>query len=205
MFACGAKNMVHLTKLERSDHMSVGERIKERRNELGMSVDELAVRLNKNRATVYRYEKGDIENLPIDILEPLAKALDTTPQYLMGWNDNPNADAVTIGELLRIMRLQRNMTVEEYSKEVGVSSEDLRKYETGEKYIPLSVINTISEYYRLSMESFTEGKRDPRDTNNVRLKRFKLWAENFGEIELTDEEHDKIIEYTKFLLYSRGK
>lgn len=185
--------------------MSVGERIKERRNELGMSVDELAVRLNKNRATVYRYEKGDIENLPIDILEPLAKALDTTPQYLMGWNDSPNADAVTIGELLRIMRLQRNMTVEEYSKEVGVSSEDLRKYETGEKYIPLSVINTISEYYRLSMESFTEGKRDPRDTNNVRLKRFKLWAENFGEIELTDEEHDKIIEYTKFLLYSRGK
>lgn len=185
--------------------MSVGERIKERRNELHMSVDELAVRLNKNRATVYRYEKGEIENLPIDILEPLAKALDTTPQYLMGWEDKLNTDAVTIGELLRMMRLQRNMTVEEYSKEVGISSEDLLKYETGEKFIPLSVINTISEYYRLSMESFTKGKRDPRDANNVRLERFKVWAENFGEIELTDEEHDKIIEYTKFLLYSRGK
>lgn len=66
--------------------MSVGKRIKERRNELHMSVDEMAVKLNKNRATIYRYEKGDIENLPIDILEPLAKALDTTPQYLMGWD-----------------------------------------------------------------------------------------------------------------------
>lgn len=66
--------------------MSVGKRIKERRNELHMSVDELAVKLNKNRATIYRYEKGDIENLPIDILEHLAKALDTTPQYLMGWD-----------------------------------------------------------------------------------------------------------------------
>lgn len=66
--------------------MSVGKRIKERRNELHMSVDEIAVKLNKNRATIYRYEKGDIENLPIDILEPLAKALDTTPQYLMGWD-----------------------------------------------------------------------------------------------------------------------
>lgn len=66
--------------------MSVGKRIKERRNELQMSVDELAAKLNKNRATIYRYEKGDIENLPIDILEPLAKALDTTPQYLMGWD-----------------------------------------------------------------------------------------------------------------------
>ena len=66
--------------------MSVGKRIKERRNELQMSVDELATKLNKNRATIYRYEKGEIENLPIDILEPLAKALDTTPQYLMGWD-----------------------------------------------------------------------------------------------------------------------
>lgn len=66
--------------------MSVGKRIKERRNELHMSVDEMAVKLNKNRATIYRYEKGDIENLPIDILKPLAKALDTTPQYLMGWD-----------------------------------------------------------------------------------------------------------------------
>lgn len=66
--------------------MTVGKRIRERRNELHMSVDELAKRLNKNRATVYRYEKGEIENLPIDVLEPLAKALDTTPQYLMGWD-----------------------------------------------------------------------------------------------------------------------
>ena len=66
--------------------MSVGKRIKERRNELHMSVDEMAVKLNKNRATIYRYEKGDIENLPIDILEPLAKALDTTPKYLMRWD-----------------------------------------------------------------------------------------------------------------------
>ena len=31
------------------------------------------------------YEKGDIENLPLDILEPIAAALQTTPQYLMGW------------------------------------------------------------------------------------------------------------------------
>ena len=66
--------------------MSVGKRIKERRNELHMSVDELAKYLNKNRATIYRYEKGEIENLPIDILEPLSKALNTTPQYLMGWD-----------------------------------------------------------------------------------------------------------------------
>lgn len=65
--------------------MGIGHRIKERRKALKMSADELGKRLGKNRATVYRYENGDIENLPIDILEPIATALGTTPQYLMGW------------------------------------------------------------------------------------------------------------------------
>ena len=66
--------------------MAIGHRIKERRKYLKMSAEELAKRLGKDRSTVYRYEKGDIENLPLDILEPIAKALDTTPQYLMGWD-----------------------------------------------------------------------------------------------------------------------
>ena len=66
--------------------MTVGKRIKNRRKNLRMSVDKLATKLNKNRATIYRYEKSDIENLPIHILESLAEALDTTPQYLMGWD-----------------------------------------------------------------------------------------------------------------------
>lgn len=67
--------------------MKVGQRIKERRKELKMSADELGRRLEKNRATIYRYENGDIENLPLDILEPIAEALLTTPQYLMGWDE----------------------------------------------------------------------------------------------------------------------
>jgi transcriptional regulator with XRE-family HTH domain len=51
-----------------------------------MSAEELGRRLGKDRSTIYRYEKGDIENLPLDILDPIAKALETTPQYLMGWD-----------------------------------------------------------------------------------------------------------------------
>lgn len=65
--------------------MSIGQRIKERRIELGLSVDELAKRLGKNRATVYRYESDDIKDLPLSVLEPLASALLTTPADLMGY------------------------------------------------------------------------------------------------------------------------
>lgn len=82
--------------------MDVGKRIKERRKELKLSVDELAQKLNKNRTTVYRYEKGDIENLPLDILGPLAEALNTTPAYLMGWENKSISAIDTITDYYRL-------------------------------------------------------------------------------------------------------
>ena len=67
--------------------MNIGQRIKQRRKDLKMSADELAEKLGKNRSTVFRYEKGDIENLPLDILVPISEILQTTPQHLMGWDE----------------------------------------------------------------------------------------------------------------------
>jgi repressor LexA len=68
--------------------MTIGDRIRLRRKQLGLSVDDLAKSLGKNRTTVYRYESDEIENLPLNVLDPLAKALHVTPAYLMGWEDN---------------------------------------------------------------------------------------------------------------------
>lgn len=67
--------------------MTIGERIKQRRKELGLSVDELADKLGKNRATIYRYESNEIEKLPTTVLEPLADVLGVSPGFLMGWED----------------------------------------------------------------------------------------------------------------------
>lgn len=66
--------------------MQIGERIKRRREALGLSADQVADKIGKNRATVYRYESNDIKNFPIEILIPLAEVLHTTPAYLMGWD-----------------------------------------------------------------------------------------------------------------------
>ena len=69
--------------------MTIGKRIRERRVACGLSVSDLAKQLGKNRSTVYRYESDEIENLPTDILEPIATALHTSPAYLMGWTEDP--------------------------------------------------------------------------------------------------------------------
>ena len=64
---------------------SIGDVIKARRTALGLTADDLARILKKSRATIYRYESTDIENMPVGVLEPLARALNTTPMELMGW------------------------------------------------------------------------------------------------------------------------
>lgn len=81
--------------------MNIGERIRQRRIELNLSVEEVAKRLGKNKATVYRYENNYIENLPAPILEPLAKILETSPSYLMGWHDAPNIIEILINNLTK--------------------------------------------------------------------------------------------------------
>ena len=69
--------------------MNIGKRIRDRRKELGLSADDLAEAIGKDRTTIYRYERGAIEKLPTNILVPIAEALHTTPAYLMGWDDDP--------------------------------------------------------------------------------------------------------------------
>ncbi|WP_289049203.1 helix-turn-helix domain-containing protein [uncultured Acidaminococcus sp.] len=69
---------------------TIGARIRECRKREGISAEELAKKLGKNKATVYRYENDDIKDLPITILEPLARALNTTPAYLLGWDKEKN-------------------------------------------------------------------------------------------------------------------
>lgn len=71
--------------------MTTGERMRARRKDLGLSAEDVAKMLNVSRATIYRYEKGDIEKVPGQVLEPLSYALHTTPAYLMGWDENPDA------------------------------------------------------------------------------------------------------------------
>ena len=65
----------------------VADRIKECREDARMGVDDLAKILGKNRATVYRYEKDEIENMPVEVISKIAVALNVDPAYLMGWTD----------------------------------------------------------------------------------------------------------------------
>lgn len=65
--------------------MTIGERIKARREELGMSQDELAIKIGyESRSSVNKIELG-LRNLPQSKIKLIADVLNTTPSYIMGW------------------------------------------------------------------------------------------------------------------------
>lgn len=53
--------------------MKTGQRIKEIREAKKITATELAQKLGVHHSTIYRYEKGDIEKVPTNILEDIAK------------------------------------------------------------------------------------------------------------------------------------
>lgn len=103
-------------------NLKIGQRIRKRRKELKLSADELGKRLGKDRSTIYRYEKGEIENLPLDILQPIADALNTTPQYLMGWEKTVEEKPVETANKLADMFL--GLEIKEHDDDVKIMLEE---------------------------------------------------------------------------------
>ncbi len=73
--------------------MTIGERIRARRKELGLSVPQIAAALGVSAATVYRYETGEIEKIPGSVVPALAMTLHTSRESLMGWSEAETAPA----------------------------------------------------------------------------------------------------------------
>ena len=70
--------------------MSKGKKIKLVREALNMTQTEIAKKTKSSKQTMYKYENDIITNIPSDKIMALAKALNTTPMYLMGWSDEIN-------------------------------------------------------------------------------------------------------------------
>lgn len=65
--------------------MTKGERLRKRREQLGLSQTEVANSVNVSKQTLYKYENDIVTNIPSDKIEALARKLETTPEFLMGW------------------------------------------------------------------------------------------------------------------------
>lgn len=70
----------------------IGKRIKAKRIELGMTQEDLANKLGyKSKTTIAKIENGTNDITQSRVVD-FANVLNTTPAYLMGWNNKTNAN-----------------------------------------------------------------------------------------------------------------
>ena len=74
----------------------VGGRIKERRTELNITMPELGRRVGVNKSTIQRYEADGVDPKRTMVINGLAEALLTTPEWLTGLSDDKEYDTYTL-------------------------------------------------------------------------------------------------------------
>lgn len=68
--------------------MEFKDRVYNSRKQINKTLEEVAKEVGVSAATISRYESGEIENIRRDKIAKLARALDVTPAYLMGWEED---------------------------------------------------------------------------------------------------------------------
>lgn len=79
--------------------MTIGERIKHRRKELGLTQLELAKKLGYTSKTTIAKIETNANNLKQSKIKAIADALNTTPAYIMGWTEDDQKKQDMICEL----------------------------------------------------------------------------------------------------------
>lgn len=112
--------------------MTIGERIKQRRQQLNMSQAQLALKLNyRSRSSINKIELNHNDITQSKVVA-FAQALKTTPAYLMGWEEH---DYPPVSYQRDIGSLDFNSS----NMQVGETSEMIR--------LPEHLFNAKSEYY----------------------------------------------------------
>lgn len=144
------------------------KRIQERRLELNLSYQALADRTGLSKSTLQRYETGDIMNIPLSKIDILAQGLQTSPLYLLGWEDSPNNKEAEIIEAYR-KQPQLHEAVEKvlgiYKDDTGSIKERTMTFKIAsrEGADTIELTDDQRKEFVKEVEEIKKNKRDHRD------------------------------------------
>lgn len=72
--------------------MNMGQKIYELRTQKGLTLEELGNMVGVGKSTVRKWENGIIANMKRDKILEVSRALDTSPAYLMGWDEDEHSN-----------------------------------------------------------------------------------------------------------------
>lgn len=111
--------------------MDIGKKIHSLRIENDMTLEELGDKVGVGKSTVRKWEQGIIKNMKRDKISLIANALNCTPAYLMGWEENPEDIKTRLTEAYikgnRVARLSKDEKVMKYAEYLMDMSEESRQ------------------------------------------------------------------------------
>ena len=126
----------------------VGERVKERRTELNLSMGDLGKRLGVNKSTIQRYESKGVDPEKRYLVISLADALLTTPEWLTGLSEDKEYDGYTKSK----MKLDEHL--ESFLKEMDsvVGSEAYQQFLAGHLCNIIDLYSVYAVHFARAME-----------------------------------------------------
>lgn len=118
----------------------IGKRIKQRRKALNISAVDVAAYTGLSKATIHRYESGDIKDIKLPVLETIAVILDVNPLWLIGKSETMERLEYKTTNLL--IALDHVIDFINKSPRLTVGT---RKITNQEKYIAIKIIQLAKD------------------------------------------------------------
>ena len=119
--------------------MKIGDRIREARESKKLTQEELGRLVSTTKQTIFKYESGIITNIPIDRIELIAKALNVSAAWLMGFVDNPSTHTVAskmpTESHIRTQRILRGLSAAALAAASGLPAATIREAELSSRML----------------------------------------------------------------------
>ncbi|WP_270501142.1 helix-turn-helix domain-containing protein [Clostridium butyricum] len=190
--------------------MEVKDIIKKRREELGLTYEQLGNMVGVGKSTVRKWETGLISNMRRDNIVALSKALNLSPALIMGWSDESENNKREL-EYLKVENDLKNIILNKYNSIEDFSTKNNLSYTKVDKIFKkgiggtdLQLIFKICSILNIDVDSVADGEIH---FNNPLLKYTKfpstltdeqsILLVNFDNLDTEDK--NKVIDYTQLL------
>lgn len=204
------------------DKKIFGARMKARRIELNLTLEDIAKKLGLAKSTVQRYESGTIQSLKLPVIEALARELGVTPAWLCGKTDDLGAPADVYGTplnrslelnqadisfILKDERKRCNLSVDSVceqlkQKGITISEKTLYGYENGVSKPKLETFLALCDIYGIrSIISALGFSYSVPEGSTIPLEDIELRESLLNSFELLNTEgRKKLVGYAEDLL-----
>lgn len=137
------------------------------RKAAGLTQADLADKIGINRATLSKYESGDIEP-SISMLVKISNALDVSINELCNFNNTVNTSS--IGERIKEARRQAGLTQKKLGELCGIAEPTIRRYELGKLNPKIETLQKIADALDVPVNELYDISTQPKSAPTLTKK-----------------------------------